>query len=244
MNPLFPLAAFFDLDGTLAENNQPPAAADLEAIHAFQRAGNYAFLCTGRSRGYLYDAVFDIGFDGLITGAGANITVGDRQVYRNFVSPSLIPLLVDVFADTKQVLVLETEQTMVQVVSLYAGGLNRNYPRIHNSEEWMAGYSDHTVTKLTVYDRPMEPRAEQLLRQELDLIVHPHYYEAVPRGCSKSDGIRRVLEVIGVPQENTIAFGDSPNDTDMIRYAGLGVVMGNGETELKALADRVTLPLS
>ena len=36
-----------------------------------------------------------------------------------------------------------------------------------------------------------------------------------------------------------MAFGDALNDMDMIRYAGVGVAMGNGHPSLKEAADRV-----
>ena len=35
-------------------------------------------------------------------------------------------------------------------------------------------------------------------------------------------------------------FGDNFNDIDMIRYAGLGVAMGNAADEVKQAADIVT----
>ena len=38
-----------------------------------------------------------------------------------------------------------------------------------------------------------------------------------------------------------MAFGDALNDMDMIRYAGVGVAMGNGHPSLKEAADRVAL---
>ena len=37
-----------------------------------------------------------------------------------------------------------------------------------------------------------------------------------------------------------IAFGDGGNDVDMLRFAGIGVAMGNATDEPKAAADYVT----
>ena len=37
-----------------------------------------------------------------------------------------------------------------------------------------------------------------------------------------------------------MAFGDNFNDIDMIRYAGLGVAMGNATDEVKEAADIIT----
>ena len=38
-----------------------------------------------------------------------------------------------------------------------------------------------------------------------------------------------------------MAFGDSQNDFEMIRDAGTGVAMGNGQTVVKEVADYITL---
>ena len=53
-------------------------------------------------------------------------------------------------------------------------------------------------------------------------------------------GIKRYLDIIGIKPEEIIAFGDAENDLDMIRFAGIGVAMGNGEEAVKAAADYVT----
>ena len=42
---------------------------------------------------------------------------------------------------------------------------------------------------------------------------------------------------------DTIAFGDSMNDYQMIQEAACGVVMGNGDEALKKIADRVCEPV-
>lgn len=239
-----PLAAFFDIDGTLALDNLPPADEDVAAIRAFRAAGNFAFLCTGRASGYLYDAVTDIGFDGMVAGAGAYVTVGDRLIYRNGVTQAQLQPILRAFTGTAHTLVMETEEGMIQLASTPDAQIVRDYPVIACAEDWNESYGTHAVTKLTVYRAPLSDELKAVLGAELDLICHPTYYEAVPRGCSKSDGMRRVLQVIGVARENTIAFGDSPNDADMIRFAELGVVMGDGDPAVQAFADRVTLPLA
>ena len=46
-----------------------------------------------------------------------------------------------------------------------------------------------------------------------------------------------------MPLKNTIAFGDSMNDYEIVTTAGIGVAMGNGHPQLKAAADYVTAPI-
>ena len=43
-----------------------------------------------------------------------------------------------------------------------------------------------------------------------------------------------------ISQSETMAFGDRENDIDMIRFAGIGVAMGNGIPALQKAADYVT----
>lgn len=237
-----PYAAFFDLDGTLAMGNQPPLPCDVDAIRAFRAAGNYVFLCTGRSVGYLYDAVLDIGFDGIVSGGGAHVTLGDTILYRSFVTPEQLDPIMRCFETADQVLILETETQMIQLVSFDDRSLRHDYPIIRTADEWYAHYSDEVVSKLTIYPAPMTPDTNALVQSHLALVEHPTYYEAVPKGCSKATGIAHVIEALGIPRERVLAFGDSANDADMLRYAGIAVAMGNATDDVKALADFVTTP--
>ena len=237
-----PFVAFFDLDGTLALGNQPPLPCDVEAIRAFRAAGNYVCLCTGRSCGYLYDAVLDIGFDGIVSGGGAHVTLGDEVLFRSFVTPAQLDPILRRFEDADETLILETERCMVQLASPRDHKVWRDYPIIRTAEDWYARYGDEVVSKLTVYGAPMPPDMKALVQSHLELVEHPTYYEAVPKGCSKATGMAHVLRALNVPPERAIAFGDSANDIAMLEYAGTAVVMGNAPDAIKALADFVTTP--
>jgi hydroxymethylpyrimidine pyrophosphatase-like HAD family hydrolase len=49
-----------------------------------------------------------------------------------------------------------------------------------------------------------------------------------------------ILEAAGIPRENSIAIGDSANDIDIVRAAGIGIAMGNASDDLKAVAREIT----
>ena len=61
---------------------------------------------------------------------------------------------------------------------------------------------------------------------------------------SKGAALQHLADSLGVKREEVIAVGDSPNDVDMIQWAGLGVAMGNAPDKVKSSADHVTLPAS
>ena len=81
-----------------------------------------------------------------------------------------------------------------------------------------------------------------------DAITAMHTYDYLceighPDG-SKSAALSHLASSLGVKQEEVLAVGDSPNDIDMIEWAGLGVAMGNASEKVKSSADHITLPAS
>lgn len=59
-------------------------------------------------------------------------------------------------------------------------------------------------------------------------------------GVSKASGIRFMSKYLGIPKEDIMAIGDSENDIEMLKEAGLGIAMGNAMDEVIAVADDVT----
>jgi hydroxymethylpyrimidine pyrophosphatase-like HAD family hydrolase len=47
------------------------------------------------------------------------------------------------------------------------------------------------------------------------------------------------LQGLGLDASQAIAFGDSENDIEMLKAAGIGVAMDNGTAECKAAADYI-----
>ncbi len=106
---------------------------------------------------------------------------------------------------------------------------------------------DHVpVHKLTFIDEPKRITAlrtnlqDQIgnvvtLVQALDTML-----EVLPPGASKGSGLSHLLELMDMPPEHVIAFGDGENDIGMLQLAGIGVAMGNSKPEVQKSADYVT----
>jgi Cof subfamily protein (haloacid dehalogenase superfamily) len=65
--------------------------------------------------------------------------------------------------------------------------------------------------------------------------------EVSAHGITKGTGLAEVADRLGVAAGDVVAFGDMPNDIPMLRWAGLGVAMGNAHPTALAAADEVTL---
>lgn len=64
--------------------------------------------------------------------------------------------------------------------------------------------------------------------------------EVAAVGVTKATGIAEVAARLDVPADETIAFGDMPNDVEMLRWAGHGVAMANAHPDVLLAADEVT----
>ena len=58
---------------------------------------------------------------------------------------------------------------------------------------------------------------------------------------SKGNAIAQIADYYDIPQERTIAIGDAHNDIEMIKFANIGVAMGNASSDLLVEAKHRTL---
>jgi Cof subfamily protein (haloacid dehalogenase superfamily) len=65
--------------------------------------------------------------------------------------------------------------------------------------------------------------------------------DVIAPGCSKGATLAEWVRRRGWSRDDVMAIGDNLNDLEMLQYAGLPIVMGNGVPELKTLGWRETL---
>ena len=65
--------------------------------------------------------------------------------------------------------------------------------------------------------------------------------EVMAPGVSKAAALQRICDRNGIGAHETIAFGDMPNDIEMLGWAGHGVAMGNAHPLAKSAANEITL---
>ncbi|MDR2468405.1 MAG: Cof-type HAD-IIB family hydrolase [Spirochaetaceae bacterium] len=89
--------------------------------------------------------------------------------------------------------------------------------------------------------KPLEEILRNMMGDEITLFTSkPYYLEILPPNCDKGSALEKVAAKLGVPRDGVMAFGDSMNDEAMIRWAGCGVAMCNGDDRIKKAARLVT----
>ena len=67
----------------------------------------------------------------------------------------------------------------------------------------------------------------------------PFFIEVMPKNVDKAASLEHMLEKLGISVEQVICCGDGFNDISMIRFAGVGVAMGNAQEAVKEAADYI-----
>ena len=100
--------------------------------------------------------------------------------------------------------------------------------------------------KLIVPGDPMilehfESLVRTYLEEKITLFTsRPYFLEILPKSTDKGTALAMVAEILGIRAEEALAIGDSMNDEAMIRWAGTGVAMVNGDERIKSIADLIT----
>ncbi len=105
---------------------------------------------------------------------------------------------------------------------------------------------DTTIVKVMFVDDPL--RLEEIIDKIPESISRnftivrsaPFFLEFLHKSVNKGAGIAALAEKLNIKQEEVICIGDAGNDIHMIKYAGLGVAMGNAFPEVKRIANFIT----
>ena len=237
-------AIFFDIDGTLVSFKthviSPQVISDL---YALREKGIRLFIASGRHY-MVMDNLQDFPFDGYISMNGALVNVGGRIVACRTLGAGIarevgrrcreldIPAVA--FCKKSYGISMQNDFTRrtFEMIKLH------NVP-IYSWDDLV--YED--VCQFTVFaDESQERRYFTEGLEEVTVSRwYPAFFDMNSKGLSKADGIAAAIAEFGIAREETMAFGDGGNDSEMLKYAGTGVAMGNSEDSVKSYADYVTL---
>lgn len=244
-----------DIDGTLTNSKKEITPATLEALEEMQRLGHIVVLASGRPTGGLKTMTEKLRFAErggyIISYNGACVTYvpTGETVFKNLL-PDYVPQWMHAYA-------LDHGLGMCSYVgnSLIRGTPTNRYidyeAKINGIDNvYVESFEPYMHTDLYKVLMAVQPtlaaeHEKRLARRFMGRLSiyrsEPYFIEIMARGVSKADAIAGLLERLGMEREDTIACGDGLNDLSMIRYAGLGVAMGNAQKPVKEAADVVTL---
>ncbi len=240
-----------DLDGTLVNSAYEISEENKKAVRAAAELGVPTVIATGRMHGSAVRYAEAIGIEGIVISYNGAIVRGTNGelLTASYLEPQVVERVLGyVFAQGWYV------QSYAGDSLYYAERTEaaKNYERaskIFGEEVGRGGMLSRTqeVPKLLVVV-PAEQMEEAIrdlrnrFRNEADVMQSsPIYIEIVRPGVSKARAMLALADKQGISPGEIMAIGDSGNDIEMIRAAGLGVAMGNAIPAAKEAADEVTL---
>jgi len=240
-------AVFFDIDGTLWDEKMYIPESTASAIRKLRENGNYAFLCSGRTRANIYakELMEDIGFDGVIAGCGTYIEYHGDVVFEELISEEAAERLLSFLQECKIPVVLEGHSCLYADMEDFLDDLYILNLKQQLGDLFLPLADYKYINKFTAnLKNGIKEQMIERLSGEYELLFHEgQYVEGIPKGFSKASGIRWICDYLNIAHKNTYAFGDSVNDLDMLAYVQNGVAMGNAADCAKEAADYVTAGL-
>ena len=236
---------FIDVDGTLVDYDNVLPKSAVEAIRKARANGHKVYISTGRSKAEVYEELWEIGLDGMIGGNGSYVEDNGQVVMHQLLTPEQSRRIVDWLHDRKLEFYLESNNGLFASENFETRGepVRQAFPEMIFDGELYRDDLNKVSFILESYDDFLAAReafpdlqagtwggvGEKALFGDLGV-----------KGITKAHAIDELLKHIGGRIEDTIAFGDAKIDIPMFEYCHVGVAMGNGGEEIKAIADFVT----
>ncbi|WP_196073317.1 HAD family hydrolase [Nakamurella alba] len=238
-----------DMDGTLLdETGARVSKRNADALARAESAGARVVIATGRPIWWL-DPVIEAGFTGIAVCMNGAV-VYDVQAGELVAASPLVP---QVMQDFVSALELRTDPLALAVERL-GTTIRSCWAEAHYDHPWEFGEFQTADRAALLAD----PAAKMLVRGGVDsrtLAEAAHatgnpdvsitwstdegLLEIAAAGVSKGSALDRLAGDWGIDPAEVVAFGDMPNDLEMLRWAGRGVAMAGGHPDVRAIATEI-----
>jgi len=243
-----------DLDGTLLRSDRSISARTRDAVLGAESAGWSFVIATGRPPRWISPIVEQLGERGLVVCAnGAAVYDPERHelVATTALDPEVVAELVDDLQEAHPGAVLGVEQGFDFAIDEQVRAASDEMIGSWRLDGLRIGpirsYLDRPVLKLIVRLPVPAPRGVsqqvQQLVGERALVTHSideSFLELSHPSVHKAATVEGLLLDAGIASHEVVAFGDMPNDLELIRWAGLGVAVANADELVRIEADEVT----
>lgn len=233
---------FFDIDGTLVDDDKYMLSSTKQAIKDLQRNGVHVALATGRPPFMFKEIRDELKIDSYISFNGQQVVCSGEIIYENPLKLNALQKLHEDTIDSGYPMIFVGENEMRATVAGHSD-IRATYRKLLSSYPLVdpTYYNSEAIFQALLFCKENEEGVIQERHQDFHFLRwHELSCDIMPLGASKAIGINKIIDATGLKKTAAYAFGDESNDMEMIEEAGIGIAMGNAIPELKAIADFTT----
>ncbi len=243
-----------DIDGTLTNSDKQITEATKRVIQSTMERGHKVILASGRPTPGMrrYEEELELKkYGGYLLSFNGGRIIDCRTgkiVYQRVLPSTVVPELYDYAKENNCGIITYSDEMILsafqpdEYVELEARINGMEIQVVENFKE----YVDFDVNKcLLTAPKEVAPQLEKQLQEKYKDVLsiyrsEPFFIEVMPLNVDKAASLDYMMEKIGLTKDDAICCGDGFNDISMIKYAGVGVAMGNAQPAVKEAADYIT----
>lgn len=248
LKPFSHILLVSDVDGTIAPKFDEIPKRNIDAIKRFQKQGGHFTVATGRHLNLVQHLVqlFNINAP-LILVNGSCIYDLEKQefIYNKYLPATAVSYIKNFMNHPRiaNIRIMGEDEKMYSVYARKDVDIKSpdfiKYPITFTSVNELVSIKWRKALLITAESEAPEVRAyaDDMKYPDVDFVASSGlYYEMIPKGVSKGNGVKLVAKQLGIDMKNVVAIGDYNNDLDMLRAVGLAIAPQNAVDEVKAVS--------
>jgi hypothetical protein len=248
-------AIFIDIDGTLRDSNKKLSLRTINTIKKVTETGVLVILCSGRPRKYTEQVSRDcFASKYIINSSGGSIYDYEENkiIYVNKMDKEALIELYEIanLEDVRYIMNVDDARVVNKVKHPDQEKKLEEDIRdfVYNNDVVQCTIADSNFDKI----KNLIPKIEKVQNVEIknrhksliDIKFKDNntvFCDIANINSNKGNAVKKLLEILGIHKDETIAIGDDNNDLSMFEQVGYKVAVSNAIDSVKEKADEITL---
>ena len=231
---------FCDIDGTILDGSRGMNAFSEKTRYAFEqlKKEDYVIVASGRCKGLLDQKIIDLDPSGYVLCNGAYAELNGLAIHEVCFSKEAVSKIREITLKYNGFYIMETLDHMYvdsltsDSFSAFLKGWGKVLEGFREEENSDMNYM---IAMIGFFDRDTLHRAGRELEPYVDIFDHKQFSscDVNVKGVNKATGVKKIIDHLGIPLEDTYCFGDGINDLEMLECVGHPVIVANCVDALK-----------
>lgn len=236
-----------DLDGTLVDFNEI-IQENLDGIKKLKESGNKFIISTGRSRNGVKKLLekYNLDYDYMLLGNGALVLDKDgNKIVDEWIPSNILKKVVESFYNNSNTLIYVDSKDgnmLIDNPKVDKSGIERMlayFDKIITLDEFKNFNEDVRILSIFSVNKDeslvidIQENINKQFENKVNVFRNNIFLDIVPAGCSKGNGLLKVLELENEDVSSLYTIGDSHNDISMFKITENSYTFNRVDNDIK-----------